>query len=177
MEMTVLRGFGFVLALVLGLGVAVGGAAAQSAAFVCRLDDGKTVPILSNRSLKNVAVARINVRDGRTIVFNPTYLKLFQVPTRWFWLAHECAHQQLGQVGNHYQPKTEAEADCFGIQHLLLDKRLTADELPAVLQDISKLGSSSPLYPKGPARAAHILECAKRALKTGKLDVKVYDEY
>ena len=138
------------------------------ALYECRLNDGTVVPIVSDPTLNNVAVARIDKAGNRTIVYSPKYMSVFNVETRRFWLAHECSHHQLDQVGNSYTPQVEGDADCHGIESLLENNEMNADGLRDVLADIEKLSTSSPLYPDGPARARNIAACARKVLSSEK---------
>ena len=143
--------------------VSVATVQAQEPTYKCVLPNGTNVPILMNKNLQNVAVARRDGAGRRTIVINPTLMGLFQVPTRWFWLAHECAHQQLGHTLGNYGPDREQQADCYAAHQLVKNHQMDADDLQAIEEDISKLGASKKAYLPGPQRAYHIDECVREA--------------
>jgi len=151
-------GFGLVL-----MSAAV--AHAQEPAYACVLPNGENVPILTDTSLQNVAVARRNAQGQPTIVINPNVLALFQPATRWFWLAHECAHQQLGHTLGHYGPDREQQADCYAAHQLVKNHHLDANDLRAIEEDISKLGGDKKAYLPGPQRAYAIDECVVKAVQ------------
>ena len=138
---------------------------AQNPAYACTLPNGDNVPILVDTSLQNVAVARRNAQGQRTIVINPNVLALFQPATRWFWLAHECAHQQLGHTLGNFGPDREQQADCYAAHQLVKNHHLDANDLRAIEQDISKLGGDTKAYLPGPARAYAIDECVVKAVQ------------
>lgn len=133
---------------------------AEDAAFVCRLKSGKTVPIVLSDKLANVAVARRTKQGKRVIVANPTLMALFQPATRWFWLAHECAHQQLGHTLGHYGRDVEQQADCYGIRQLIKSHHIALGDLPTIQKDIEKVGGDGKTYLPGPQRAYQITACA-----------------
>ena len=138
---------------------------AQEPAYACMLPGGQNVPILVDTSLQNVAVARRNAQGQRTIVINPNVLAVFQPATRRFWLAHECAHQQLGHTLGHFGPDREQQADCYAAHQLVKNHQMDADDLRAIEQDISKLGGDKKAYLPGPARAYAIDECVVKAVQ------------
>lgn len=151
-----------------GMGMALVGAVAayaQTPAYACTLPNGQDVPILVDATLQNVAVARRNDQGQRTIVINPNVMALFQPATRWFWLAHECAHQQLGHTLGNFGPDREQQADCYAAHQLVKNHHLDANDLRAIEQDISKLGGDTKAYLPGPARAYAIDECVVKAVQ------------
>jgi len=129
-------------------------------AFTCFLPDGSTVPVSTDTSLNNVAVARYSDAQGRTIVVNPNAMAVFQPATQMFWLAHECAHQQLGHTLGNYTAERENQADCKGIRNLVEDKEIKIDGLKAIESDVSKISGDGGYYLSGKARAEHIFNCA-----------------
>ena len=138
---------------------------AQNGDAICTLPDGENVPVLIDTTLQNVAVARRNAQGQRTIVINPNVMALFQPATRRFWLAHECAHQQLGHTLGHFGPDREQQADCHAAHQLVKNHQMDADDLRAIEQDISKLGGDKKAYLPGPARAYAIDECVVKAVQ------------
>lgn len=140
--------------------LAVGSACAADPAYRCVLDDGRTVPIVADATLQNVAAARIDRNANRVIVFNPVYMAPFQVETRWFWFAHECAHQQLDQVSTAYTAQTEGDADCYAIDQLLAHGQIDLAGVKKVVDDMSKMEGDAKHYLPGPQRADHIAGCA-----------------
>jgi len=139
---------------------------AQGGTYACVLSGGENVPILMDNTLKNVAVARRNSSTGqRTIVVNPKVMKLFQTPTRWFWLAHECAHHQLGHTLGNYGPNREQEADCYAAKQMVKSHDMTAADLKAIEDDISLIGGDKNAYLPGPARVQNIDECVMNQVK------------
>ncbi|HEY9078633.1 hypothetical protein [Magnetovibrio sp.] len=138
---------------------------AQDASYACILPNGENVQILANKTLPNVAVARRDSAGRRTIVINPTLMELFQPATRWFWLAHECAHQQLGHTLGNYGPDREQQADCYAAKQMVKNRQMDADDLRAIEEDISQLGGNYKAYLPGPARAFNIDECVVQAVQ------------
>jgi len=153
---------------VCGMGLAMVSAVAayaQNPAYTCTLPSGENVPILVDATLQNVAVARRNDQGQRTIVINPNVMAVFQPATRWFWLAHECAHQQLGHTLGNFGPDREQQADCYAAHQLVKNHQMDADDLRAIEEDISKLGGDKKAYLPGPARAYAIDECVVKAVR------------
>ncbi|MBL4614509.1 MAG: hypothetical protein JKY27_06525 [Magnetovibrio sp.] len=149
---------GIVLAVVMLATATIATAAGGS--FRCVLNDGETVLILEDRNLQNVAVARRDQTGRRTIVTNPTYMELFQPATQWFWLAHECAHQQLGHTLGNYGPDREQQADCYAVRQMIKHSEVDLAGLKAIQNDISKVAGDGKAYRSGPERAAEITACA-----------------
>jgi len=141
------------------------GAYAQKPAYSCTLSDGENVPISEDGELANVAVARRNAQGQRSIVINPNLMELFQPATRRFWLAHECAHQQLGHTLGNYGPDREQQADCHAAHQLVENHQMDGDDLQAIEDDISLLGGDDKAYLPGPARAFAIDECVVKAVQ------------
>lgn len=149
-------GFSVICVTILGPVALAGG----DGVFTCVLSNGQDVPILADTNLQNVAVARRNREGQRTIVYNPTYMEPFQPATRWFWLAHECAHQQLGHTLGHFDANREQEADCYGVRQLIKNDEIDLEGLNAIENDIKKIGGDGKAYLPGPQRAANIEACA-----------------
>lgn len=134
---------------------------ADDGVFVCTLGNGKNVPIVLDNTLQNIAMANRDAQGRLTIVANPKVMALFQPATRWFWLAHECAHHQLGHTLGHYGPNREQEADCYAAKQMVKNNQMSGNDLQAIEDDISKVESSSSAYLPGSARAAEISDCVR----------------
>jgi hypothetical protein len=134
---------------------------------MCTLANGRDVPIVLDNALQNIAVANRDAQGRLTIVANPTVMAWFQPATRWFWLAHECAHHQLGHTLGHYGSQREQEADCLAAKQLVKSNQMSGTDLQAIEDDISKIRSSSAAYLPGPARAAEITNCVRAQVKEG----------
>ncbi len=149
----------FVVFVLCAVGLAALAAAAERD-FACVLDDGTQVPVYLDKTLNNVAVARGGGAQGLRIVVNPNALALFKPATRLFWMAHECAHQQLGHTLGNFSPDRENEADCYAIRQLVKDGQVNAAGLQDIQSDISKIGGDGRVYLSGPKRADLIFTCA-----------------
>lgn len=143
---------------------------AEDGVFVCTLANGKNVPIVLDTTLQNIAVANRDAQGRLTIVANPKVMAAFQPATRWFWLAHECAHHQLGHTLGHYGPEREQEADCLAAKQMVKNNQMSGNDLQAIEDDISQVQSSSAAYLPGPARTAEITDCVRAQVKEGQND-------
>jgi hypothetical protein len=143
---------------------------AEDGVFVCTLANGKDVPIVLSNTLQNIAVANRDAWGRLIIVANPMVMAVFQPATRWFWLAHECAHHQLGHTMGHLGPEREQQADCFAAKQLVKNNQMSGTDLQAINDDISRMDSSSAAYLPGRARAAEITNCVWAQVNEGQND-------
>ncbi len=133
--------------------------------FTCTLDDGSKVDIVEDNTIDNIAISRVDSDGTHKIVVNMMVMKSnFSLPTRLFWMAHECAHHQLGHVyatSNIKRAEYEREADCYGVVELVKDGRLDNDDLSTIIDEVSGIQKGqTQYYLSGPQRASDIKTCA-----------------
>ncbi|OEJ64388.1 M48 family metalloprotease [Magnetovibrio blakemorei] len=143
---------------------------AEDGVFVCTLANGADVPIVLDNALLNIAIAIRDAQGRPFIIANPQVMAAFKPATRWFWLAHECAHHQLGHTLGHYGPDREQQADCLAAKQLVKNNQMGGSDLQAIEDDISKVESSSSAHLPGPARAAEITDCVRSQVNEGQND-------
>ena len=81
--------------------------------FACVVEGYGPVPLISQADLPTLAVAaRAPGSSTLEIYYNANWMNAFRLPTRLFWLQHECSHHRLG----HTQSKTEKSLNCHARQ-------------------------------------------------------------
>lgn len=140
--------------------------------FACTVPGyGGTVAVIDKPDLNNLSYAeRIGSppRYELVIYVRTDILKKFALPTRLFWLEHECAHHTLGQTMETQLPppeqlgREEVEADCRGIRTLAATITNDDGEIATVIREMTRLRGGRG-YPTGDQRAACLQVCLDRS--------------
>ncbi|MGE0352677.1 MAG: hypothetical protein AB7Q69_05490 [Gemmatimonadales bacterium] len=115
-------------------------AAAQAPEYPCVDRAGRPVRTIVSDSLPFAAWAVLRQGTDPVIYWNPGRQGTASSNIRLMVFLHECAHHVLGHVGK-FSPvdmkrEFEREADCWAVQTMLEEERITGMELDAMLDEI-----------------------------------------
>lgn len=139
--------------------------------FACVVN-GQSVSIEDAPDLDNLSIAtRETDPDGRVqffITVNLKALKTLALPTRLFWLEHECGHHALGHTRANALPppsqlgRDEVAADCWGVRKMASKINNDGGELETAIRDMNRIPGGEG-YPTGAVRAACLKTCLVHA--------------
>lgn len=135
--------------------------------YQCKVWGYGYVDVMNKPDLKNLSYAeRIGSPPQYTlrIFVRSDLLKTFSLPTRLFWLEHECAHHTLGQTMDTQLPpldrlgRDEVEADCRGIRGVQKLINNDHNEIATIVKEMKRMRGGQG-YPAGYQRSACLQAC------------------
>lgn len=126
---------------------------------------GAAVVSVARPGIGDIARALIDPATGAAVILYDPNILPWVTPQFRLWLyGHECAHHALGHTLGRSHPLTlEQEADCWGVVTLFQAGMLSWRDLPAIQQDLAKLGQGDWTHLPGPARAVNLESCLQHA--------------
>lgn len=130
----------------------------------CRDFRGQLVASISDYSLDDVAIARIEGQRA-VIRYNPNILATqMSEPTRRFFYIHECAHHFLGHTTHYPSLQSERSADCWAIQVMSKELGFSRNSLKVIQRDIRVGAKANWTHLPGPERAIDIEQCLNASI-------------
>jgi len=114
-------------------------------------------------NINQLALSQITPQGAPIMVFSPTAMTTPR-PLLLFFYAHECSHHTLGhlivwaQTGQ-MVPTAEPDADCNAATLVQQQGLLSQQDITTVANSVFPNPHFPPMYPAGPIRAQHILDC------------------
>jgi hypothetical protein len=135
---------------------------ASAAGYECFDARGRSVSLVEDDHLKQIALAAVDPIGGEPVVyFNPALFTWIHPSTRLFFLAHECAHHRLGQpLGSGLTAEMESAADCRALRDLADIGLLSGEDLVSIQKDLYTFGREEWAGVPGPRRGITPKDCS-----------------
>lgn len=148
------------------------------ASFACVVEGYGPVPLISQADLPTLAVAsRAPGSSTLEIYYNANWMNVFRLPTRLFWLQHECSHHRLGHTQRktkkslNCQARQEDAADCAAILTMANIERQTIDArgFRDVAFDLSFLTGGDGVHREGKDRVQLLRTCLSNSAQAAQM--------
>ena len=125
------------------------------------------VPIIVTPNIPNNDIAFSALVNGTPVILLSPNVPSLAGPVQLFLFGHECEHHRLGHVIGNISASMEVDADCNAIQQLVRLQWIGPFNAQTIAAQFYPNAARPPVYPPGPVRAQHIMDCYQSAVSGG----------